>query len=99
MMAITHAIISSSVTSLVLGKTDFLTLGLSIIGSQLPDVDSSKSIIGQIFYPISRYLENNFPHRSITHSLLATAIIGVNPRYVRNWTFMSRSVNNSDINE
>ncbi len=72
-MAITHAVISSSVTSLVLGKTDTLTLGLSIIGSQLPDLDSSKSIIGQIFFPISRYLENNFPHRSITHSLIATA--------------------------
>ena len=74
MMAITHAVISSSVTSLVLGKTDTLTLGLSIIGSQLPDLDSSKSIIGQIFFPISRYLENNFPHRSITHSLIATAV-------------------------
>jgi inner membrane protein len=75
MMAITHAVISSSITSLILGKTDFLTLGLSIIGSQLPDLDSSKSIIGQIFFPISRYLENHFPHRSLTHSFLATAII------------------------
>ena len=80
MMAVTHAIISSSVTSLVLGKTDFLTLGLAIVGSQLPDLDSSKSIIGQIFFPVSRYLENHFPHRSITHSLLVVKCL--NDTYV-----------------
>ena len=74
-MAVTHAVISSSITSLILGRIDSLTIGLSILGSQLPDLDSSKSLIGQIFFPISRYLENNYPHRSITHSLLATAFI------------------------
>lgn len=75
MMAITHAVISTSLTTLILGKVDTLTIGLSILGSQLPDLDSSKSIIGQIFFPISGYIENNFPHRSITHSLLATGFI------------------------
>lgn len=72
MMAITHAIISSAGTSLILGKTDALTIGLAVLGSQLPDLDTSSSFIGQICFPISRWLENNFPHRTITHSLLAT---------------------------
>ncbi|MGB5632697.1 MAG: hypothetical protein WBM86_07975, partial [Waterburya sp.] len=29
----------------------------------------------KIFYPISSWIEDRFPHRSITHSLLATAVI------------------------
>ena len=75
MMAVTHAVISSSITSLILGRIDPLTIGLSILGSQLPDLDSSKSLIGQVCFPISRYFENNYPHRSITHSFLATGVI------------------------
>lgn len=75
MMAITHAIISSAGASLILGKTDTLTLGLAILGSQLPDLDTSTSLIGQCCFPLSRWLEKRFPHRTITHSLLATIIL------------------------
>lgn len=71
-MGLTHAFISGSLTSLALGKFDSLTIGLSVLGSQIPDIDSTKSSIGQILFPVSRYFENNFPHRTITHSLLAT---------------------------
>ncbi len=70
MMAVTHAVISSGLSSLILGKTDTLTLGLSILGSQLPDLDTSTSIIGQICFPISSYLEDNYPHRTVTHCFL-----------------------------
>ena len=75
MLAITHCAIASAGTSLILGTADPLLLGLSIIGSQLPDLDTTTSTIGKIFFPISSWIEDNYPHRTITHSLLATACI------------------------
>ncbi|MDJ0596542.1 MAG: metal-dependent hydrolase [Pleurocapsa sp. MO_226.B13] len=75
MMAITHAAIALSGTSLILGTAEPLPLGLAIIGSQLPDLDTTTSTIGKIFFPISSWIEDRFPHRTITHSLLATAAI------------------------
>ena len=73
MMAITHCSIAAAGTSLILGTGQPLPLGLAILGSQLPDIDTTTSTIGKIFYPISSWIEDRFPHRSITHSLLATA--------------------------
>ncbi len=77
MLAITHAAIAAAGTSLILGTASPLSLGLAIIGSQLPDLDTTTSTIGKIFFPISSWIEDRFPHRSITHSLLATAAIAV----------------------
>ena len=73
MMSITHAAIALSGTSLILGTGEPLPLGLAILGSQLPDLDTTESTIGKIFFPLSSWIEDRFPHRSITHSLLATA--------------------------
>jgi inner membrane protein len=75
MLAITHAAIAAAGTSLILGTADPLPLGLAILGSQLPDLDTTESTIGKIFFPISSWIEDRFPHRSITHSLLATGFI------------------------
>jgi inner membrane protein len=75
MMAITHAAIATAATSLILGTADPLPLGLAILGSQLPDLDTTESTIGKIFFPLSSWIEDRFPHRSITHSLLATSFI------------------------
>jgi membrane-bound metal-dependent hydrolase YbcI (DUF457 family) len=80
MMAITHAIIATAGTSLILGTADPLPLGLAILGSQLPDLDTTQSTIGKIFFPISSWIEDRFPHRSITHSLLATGFIAALPK-------------------
>ena len=75
MLAITHAALATAGTSLILGTGEPLPLGLAVIGSQLPDLDTTTSTIGKIFFPISSWIEDRFPHRSITHSLLATAAI------------------------
>ena len=75
MMSVTHCAIAAAGISLVLGTASPLSLGLAILGSQLPDIDTTTSTIGKIFYPISSWIEDRFPHRSITHSLLATAAI------------------------
>jgi inner membrane protein len=77
MMSLTHATIAAAGTSLILGTANPLPLGLAIIGSQLPDLDTTTSTIGKIFFPISSWIEDRFPHRSVTHSLLATAAIAL----------------------
>ncbi|MDJ0569872.1 MAG: metal-dependent hydrolase [Pleurocapsa sp. MO_192.B19] len=60
-----------------MGTGQPLPLGLAILGSQLPDLDTTTSTIGKIFFPISSWIEDRFPHRSVTHSLLATASISL----------------------
>ncbi len=45
-------------------------LSLTVFSSLLPDIDHSRSIIGKIFLPVSRYLDRNFGHRTITHSII-----------------------------
>lgn len=75
MMALTHAAFSVAVTSVALGTGNPAVLAIAAISSQLPDIDTSKSHVGRIFFPISKYLEKRFAHRSISHSLLATGII------------------------
>jgi inner membrane protein len=89
MMAITHAAIAAAGTSLILGTAEPLPLGLAVLGSQLPDLDTSTSVIGQILFPISHWLEDRFPHRTVTHSLLATAVLSAVSlavgHYLGNW--------------
>ena len=77
MMSVTHCTIAAAGTSLILGTTNPLALGLAVIGSQLPDIDTTTSTIGKIFFPISSWIEDRFPHRSVTHCLLATAAIAI----------------------
>ncbi len=77
MMALTHSIIAAAGTSLILTTANPLHLALAIAGSQLPDLDTSTSTIGQILFPISNWIENRYPHRSVTHSLIATIAIAV----------------------
>jgi inner membrane protein len=46
------------------------TVAITIISCILPDVDHTKSLIGKIFFPLSKWLSIKFGHRTITHSLL-----------------------------
>lgn len=77
MMVATHTVMSCALTSLALGTADPLVLGLAAIAAQLPDVDTSKSVPGRVLFPLAHFLENRFPHRSITHSFLASVIVAV----------------------
>lgn len=51
----------------IFGQSSYL--GVVIFASLLPDIDHTKSIIGKLFFPIAKYLDKNFGHRTITHSL------------------------------
>jgi inner membrane protein len=77
MMAKTHLALGVTVASLALSTADPLTLGIAAAATQLPDVDTSRSLAGRIVLPLSRFLEHRFPHRTITHSFLATGVIAV----------------------
>lgn len=74
-MSVTHATIAAAGATLILGTADPLVLGLAVLGSQLPDLDTTTSTIGQICFPIASWIENRYPHRTITHCLLATAAL------------------------
>lgn len=41
----------------------------------LADIDHTKSPIGKMFYPVAKYLDRNYGHRTITHSLLCYFIL------------------------
>jgi inner membrane protein len=50
MLAITHAAIALSGTSLILGTANPLTLGLAIIGSQLPDLGLTEKVVTELLF-------------------------------------------------
>jgi inner membrane protein len=76
-MTLTHLAISGLMTGLVLRTADPVVLTVGSIAGLLPDVDVSKSPAGRLLTPISRYLEKRLPHRSCTHSILASVVIAV----------------------
>ena len=61
MMSVIHCAITATGTSLILSTGEPLPLGLVILGSQLPDLDTTTSTIGKIFFPISSWIEDRFP--------------------------------------
>lgn len=77
MMALTHAAIAGAAVSLVLGDCSPLVLGCAFAGSQLPDIDTSTSLVGSVAFPVSRWIEARYPHRTVTHSFLATGFIAL----------------------
>ncbi len=56
---------------------DAANMGALVIGSLLPDIDTTSSGLGRFVKPISSLIERRFGHRSITHSILGTVIFGV----------------------
>lgn len=77
MMSATHAAIAISATSIAISTANPFVLVMAAIGSQLPDLDTTESFTGRIFYPIAHWLEDRYPHRTITHSFVATAGLAV----------------------
>jgi inner membrane protein len=77
MMTLTHLAISGLMTSLILGTAEPTIVSVGAIAGLLPDVDISKSPAGRVLFPISRLLEKRFPHRSCTHSIVASLVVGV----------------------
>ncbi len=47
----------------------------TLVASVLPDCDHTRSPVGKLLYPVSRFLNRRYGHRTITHSL--PALIGL----------------------
>lgn len=77
MMTVTHLLIGSLATGLFLQTPQPELLLVGAIASLLPDIDISTSPIGRILFPISQFLEKRFAHRSATHSIVASGLLGV----------------------
>jgi inner membrane protein len=77
MMSLTHAAIATTTTAIVLGTANPWMLVVSAIASQIPDLDTTESFAGRIIYPLARYFESNYPHRTITHSFISTFVVGL----------------------
>lgn len=75
MMTLSHLAISALATAGILGTADPVIIGMGAVFGTIPDVDITKSPAGRIFFPLSQYLEQRFPHRSFTHSILASSIM------------------------
>jgi inner membrane protein len=75
MMTLSHIFISSLATAAITGSSDPIAIGIGGIAGLLPDVDGAKSPAGRILFPLSKYLEKHFPHRSFTHSILASIVL------------------------
>jgi inner membrane protein len=43
---------------------------VTALASLLPDIDHTKSILGKLFYPLAKYIDRKYGHRTVTHSLL-----------------------------
>jgi len=75
MMSVTHAAIAVCATTVALGTANPFVLLTAAIGSQLPDVDTTESFAGRIVYPVAKWLEERYPHRTITHSFAASGAV------------------------
>lgn len=51
----------------IFSKSSYLSI--CIFSSMLPDIDHTKSLIGKMFFPLAKYLDVRFGHRTITHSI------------------------------
>lgn len=47
------------------------SIAVCIIACMLPDIDHTKSLLGKMFFPLSKWISRKYGHRTITHSLSA----------------------------
>ena len=77
MLGLTHLTIGAMATSLVLQTANPTLIAIGAIASLLPDVDTSRSPAGQVLPWLSHWLEARMPHRSCTHSVLASLVVAI----------------------
>jgi inner membrane protein len=77
MLGISHLLISGTAASLLLQTADPVLIAVGAIGGLLPDVDVSTSPAGKVFPWISGYFQETMPHRSMTHSIIASAVVAI----------------------
>ncbi|MBW4600684.1 MAG: metal-dependent hydrolase [Calothrix sp. FI2-JRJ7] len=87
MMGLTHTALSVTGVAMITGSVNPHILLIAAVSSQIPDLDTTKSWIGKVFYVVSSRIEQKFPHRSLTHSIFisfAIALVTI-PLLLLNW--------------
>ena len=78
MMAITHSALGvltyAGIVAIAGGKPEAAALGAAALGSLLPDIDTPRSRIGWVAWPLAMWIERRFGHRTVTHSLVGLAV-------------------------
>lgn len=74
-MSVTHIAFSVALTSITLGTANPEILGIAAVAALLPDIDTGKSSIGRLLFPVSSWLEKRTVHRGITHSFFASGVV------------------------
>jgi inner membrane protein len=90
MMSLTHGAIALSGAAFFLGDTSPVVLGLTLLGSQIPDMDTTTSIPGRMVYPVAKWIEERYAHRTITHCIrtsLAIAVLSLPLGYYLGWSY------------
>lgn len=75
MLGVSHLLISGTATSLFLGTASPTIIAMGAIAGLLPDIDISTSPAGRVLPWVSSFFEKRMPHRSCTHSLVASAVV------------------------
>jgi inner membrane protein len=76
MLAPTHGVFGLFLTLILLAifgvqeGLHWAILAVALFGSIAPDIDLKKSLIGRLFWFISKPIERHFGHRTVTHSLI-----------------------------
>jgi inner membrane protein len=73
----THCLLAATTAAGLLGTADPNVICVAIATSMIPDMDTTKSYPGRIIWPLARWLEERFPHRSVTHSFLLTLVLAI----------------------
>jgi inner membrane protein len=64
--------------------SSFDLLAFTAFASLIPDIDHTKSSIGKLFYPLAKFIDRRFGHRTITHSALFLAILCLFSAFIEN---------------
>lgn len=75
MNGVTH-MIGGVTTAVLLGHTTYTELAVVLVSSLLPDIDRPNSLLGR-FIPVLSHVLEKMGKRTLTHSLLFGAVIGI----------------------
>ncbi len=54
-----------------------ITLVITLISSLLPDIDHTRSTVGKVVYPLAKWINRRFGHRTITHGMPCLCVLAV----------------------
>jgi membrane-bound metal-dependent hydrolase YbcI (DUF457 family) len=70
-------------------QLDLATIAAVAIAANLADVDTAYSHVGRLLWPLARFIERKWGHRTVTHSLLAVGLLAAFSYVVGGGFFLS----------